>query len=156
MAKFKTLSMILFVLLFAASVGGGYYYYDKYTKVQALLSNPQEAAKIETEEVLKNVSKLMELPAGEPTVATVLDRDKLQDQEFFRKAENGDKVIIFAESKIAILYRLSLNKIIAFAPVSIGDPQEQPEDQQEVLDGQPEELITEPVELPTQEPETTQ
>lgn len=155
MSKFKTLSIILLVLLFAGSVGGGYYYYDKYTKVQALLENPEEAAKVETKAILEKVGKLMELPAGEPTVATVLDRDKLQDQEFFARSENGDKVLIFAESRIAILYRSSINKIIAFAPVSIGDPQEQPpEEQQEILDEQPEELVTDPVELPTEEEQT--
>ena len=159
MNKFKTLSIILLILLFLGSVGGGYYYYDKYTKTKAMLENPEEATKAETESVLKNIGELMELPDGEPTVATVLDKDKLQDQEFFAKAENGDKVVIFAESKIAILYRSSVNKIISFAPVSIGRPQGQlPEDNQlleneETPKDEPE-LLTNPVELPTEEIQT--
>ncbi len=125
MSKVKVFLSIIVVLLFAGSIGGGYYYFDKYNKTKTLLENPEEASKIETESIIDKISKLMELPSGEPTIATVLDKEKLKDQAFFLKAENGDKVIIFAESQTAILYRPSLNKIIGFAPVNIGDPKQQ-------------------------------
>lgn len=125
MVKFKVLSFALLAALLLASIGGGYYYYDKYQKTKMVLENPEEAAKVETQALLDKVGKLMELPSGEPTIATVLDKDKLQDQPFFAKAENGDKVLIFAESQTAVLYRPSTNKIIGFAPVSIGEPEGQ-------------------------------
>lgn len=125
MTRIKIILIAVVVLLFAGSIGGGYYYFNKYQKAKTLLENPEEASKIETQSVIDKVGKLMELPDGEPTIATVLDKEKLQDQPFFLKAENGDKVIIYAQSQTAILYRPSSNKIIGFAPVSIGDPKEQ-------------------------------
>lgn len=128
MSKIKLLLSILVVLLFAGSIGGGYYYFDKYQKTKTLLDNPEEATKLETKSVVEKVGKLMELPSGEPQVATVLDKEKLKDQAFFLKAENGDKVIIFAEAQTAVLYRPSNNKIIGFAPVNLGDPQNQPQE----------------------------
>jgi len=69
----------------------------------------------------------MELPKDEePTIATVLDKEKLKDQLFFAKAENGDKVIIYSKNQKAILYRPSINKIIDVAPISIAPPQVTP------------------------------
>lgn len=127
MSKIKIIFITLVVLLFAGSIGGGYYYYDKYQKTKTLLNNPEEVTKLETKSVVEKVGKLMELPSGEPQVATVLDKEKLKDQPFFAKAENGDKVVIYTESQIAILYRPSTNKIIGFAPVNLGEPQKQEE-----------------------------
>lgn len=127
MSKIKIILSALVVLLFAGSIGGGYYYFDKYQKTKTLLDNPEEVTKLETKNIVEKVGKLMELPSGEPQVATVLDKDKLKDQPFFAKAENGDKVLIYSESQTAILYRPSTNKIIGFAPVNLGEPQNQVE-----------------------------
>lgn len=122
MNKFKIILTFLVVLLFAGAVGGGYYFYNKYQVTKKILENPEEAAKIETQKIVDKVGKLIELPSGEPTVATVLDKEKLKDQPFFAKAENGDKVLIYQEAQTAILYRPSINKIIGFAPVNLGEP----------------------------------
>lgn len=107
----------LVILLFVASIGGGAYYFDKSRKQEALLKNPEEMTKLETKSVTDKVSKLMELPGGEPSIATVLDKEKLKDQPFFAKSENGDKILIYADAKTAILYRPSTNKIIIVAPM---------------------------------------
>lgn len=125
MSKFKIILIALIVLLFAGSIGGGYYFYDKYQKAKTILENPEELGKNETREIVAKVGKLMELPEGEATVATVLDKEKLKDQPFFVRAENGDKVLIYQESQTAILYRPSINKIIGFAPVNLGKPLEE-------------------------------
>ncbi|HCR36191.1 hypothetical protein A2130_03405 [Candidatus Woesebacteria bacterium GWC2_33_12] len=125
MSKFKIISIALVVLIFAGVAGGGYYFFNKYQETKKILENPEEAAKIETQKIVEKVGKLMELPSGEPTIATVLDKEKLKDQAFFLKSENGDKVIIYAESKTAILYRPSTNKIIGFAPINLGEPKDQ-------------------------------
>jgi hypothetical protein len=67
----------------------------------------------------ERVGKLIQVPEGEPVVATVTDKDKLTDQPFFARAENGDKVLIYAEDSIAIIYRESENKIINAGPIAI-------------------------------------
>ncbi|MEX2010527.1 MAG: hypothetical protein WD874_01860, partial [Parcubacteria group bacterium] len=72
-----------------------------------------------TNEVIEKVGKLVELPEGEnATVATVTDLEPLKGQAFFAEAKVGDKVLIYGESKKAILYRPSENKIIVVAPLS--------------------------------------
>lgn len=97
------------------------YFYSKYKKAQQRLANPAQFATDETKNLVAMVSKLMNLPAEEtPTVATVNDKEKLKDQPFFAKSENGDKVLIYTNAKKAILYRPSINKIIDVAPVNIG------------------------------------
>ena len=83
--------------------------------------DPQSAAQTNAENILKDVGKYLELPKDEkPTTATITDKEKLQDQPFFKKAENGDKVLIYAKSQRAILYRPSTKKVVEFAPVNLG------------------------------------
>jgi hypothetical protein len=66
----------------------------------------------------------MELPVDEtPTVANIIDKGKLKDQAFFKKAENGDKLLAYTKNMVAILYRQSSNKIINVAPITINQPQ---------------------------------
>lgn len=101
------------VAIFAA----GYFY----LQVRSLKNNPQVAAEQETQALVVKVSKLIVLPRDEiPTVATVSDPEALKDQAFFARAEVGDKVLIYAEAKKAILYSVVLNKIIDVASLDIG------------------------------------
>lgn len=51
-----------------------------------------------------------------------MDPEKLRDQPFFANAQRGDKVLIYANAKKAILYNPPSNKIIEVAPVNIGNP----------------------------------
>jgi len=67
------------------------------------------------------VGKLMVLPEGEtPTIATVSDPDKLKDQAFFAHAKTGDKVLIYAKAKKAILYSPTDNRIVEVAAIDLG------------------------------------
>jgi len=101
-----------------------YYFYSKYQRAQQLLNNPTLAVQKESKTLVEKVGRLIELPTGEiPTIATVSDKKKLKDQPFFKKAVNGDKVLIFTQSGKAILYRPSVNKIIEVAPVNMGQAQ---------------------------------
>ena len=105
-------------------------------KDNARLSNPQESAKIEADRLKEEVGKLIELPSESPTIATVVDANKLKEQAFFANAQNGDKVLLFAGAKKAVLYRPSTGKIIEVAPINIGgntagvstEPAPQPKD----------------------------
>jgi len=70
--------------------------------------------------LLDAVSQKTAVPQDEtPDVATVTDVSKLQDQLFFQKAQNGDKVLMYLTSKKAILYRPSTQTIILIAPLEI-------------------------------------
>lgn len=112
---------INYILVVVVIVAGGlaYYYFGQY---QDLKANPQKVAQQETKDLVAAVSKLMVLPEGEdPTIATVADPDKLKDQAFFAKAQKGDKVLIYANAKKAILYNPGSNRIVEIAPLNIGN-----------------------------------
>lgn len=102
-----------------------YYFFDKYKTSQELLKNPTEAARVEVQALVQQVGKFIELPNEEPTVATVSDKEKLADQPFFVKAENGDKVLIYTQARKAILYRPAANKIIEVSTVNLGQQEGQ-------------------------------
>lgn len=76
----------------------------------------------ETKELLANIAKLVVLPEDEtPTIATVSDPDKLKNQPFFARAKKGDKVLIYASARKAILYDPVANKIVEIAPINPGE-----------------------------------
>jgi len=117
----KSLWIIIVIVLLILAALPSYYFYNQYQSVQKLLQNPKSSADVQVKELINEVGKLMVLPASEqPTIATVSDVTKLADQPFFANAKNGDKVLIYTQSKKAILYRESINKIIEVAPVNIG------------------------------------
>src|SRR3989344_6772897 len=105
---------VIVVCIIAAS-----FFFIKYRKAQEAL-NVQKSSGNQVTMLIQAVGKLIELPTGEdPTIATVSDKNKLKNQPFFAKAENGDKVLIYPKFKKAILYRPSSNKIIEVAPVNL-------------------------------------
>ncbi|GIW62868.1 MAG: hypothetical protein KatS3mg090_0694 [Patescibacteria group bacterium] len=96
------LIFILFVL--------SYFLYNRFFKFNF--------GKSKEEILLNNLKQHIILNDNEvPTIATVTDEAKLKNQEFFKMAKNGDVVFIFTESRKAILYRPSIDKIIEVAPV---------------------------------------
>jgi len=111
---------LFYIFILILAIGGtitSVYYFKQY---RALKANPNLEAQRETESLVASLSKLMELPADEtPTIATIADKDKLKDQPFFAKAENGDKLLAYTKAMQAILYRPSTNKIINVAPIVI-------------------------------------
>lgn len=117
----KQIIIILALIVLAAFSG---YFYLQYQNANNLLKNPSQASDQEAKAIVSKVGKLMLLPTDEnPTIATVSDATKLSDQQFFRNALNGDKVLIFSKAKQAILYRPSINKIIEVAPINLGQNQ---------------------------------
>lgn len=118
MSKDKFMKVVVPVIAVVAIIAAGYLY----SQVRVLKQNPQAVAQKEVAELVAKVGKLVVLPEGEsPTVATVSDPEALKDQAFFAKAVQGDKVLIYAEAKKAILYSVSLNKVIDVAPLNIGN-----------------------------------
>ena len=120
----KTIFAFLIILLIAAGAGGTYYFFTKYKDAKFALDNPEVIALNEVKAITDKLGQLIELPSDEePSVATVLDKEKLMDQAFFAKSENGDKVVIYTKASKAILYRESINKIIEVAPITITQPE---------------------------------
>ena len=125
----KNVVIAILAIVLVASAGTAFYFYKEYQKTQEALNNPEKTAQEETQRLINQMSDLIALPEadienGEPTLATVQDKEKLKDQEFFSNAENGDKVLIYAKARKAFLFRPSTNKVINVAPVSIGQNQE--------------------------------
>ena len=118
----QNLTFLLIAVVALASAG---YFYNQSQKAQhevGLANNLPQVGNQELKSVVEKVGKLVILPDEEtPTLATVTDKERLSNQPFYSKAENGDKVLIYTKAKKAFLYRPSINKIIEIAPVTI-DP----------------------------------
>lgn len=101
-----------------------YVNYLNLKKEMSYLQDPQAQqarAKRETQDLITQVGKLMVLPEGEPTVATVVDAEALaKEQEFFKDAKNGDKVLIYKDK--AILFNVSEGRIVNVGPVFSTNP----------------------------------
>ena len=73
----------------------------------------------EVRSLVSDVGHHMLLPQNEtPTLATVTDMHALEGQLFFRKAQEGDKVLMYLISQQAILYRPSIDRIIEVGPIT--------------------------------------
>jgi hypothetical protein len=99
---------------------GTYYFYNKYQ--QSVQSSPSEQTK-QTQELVDKIGRLMVLPSGVPTVATVTDIQKLKNQAFFANAQNGDKVLIYPQVRKAILFDPQQDKIIEVGPINFTNTQ---------------------------------
>jgi len=78
-----------------------------------------QSAKSQLNFYVAKVDKLIELPTNEtPTLATVTNQNTLSKQTFFKNAKNGDKVLLYTNNKLAILYRPSINKLINVGPIN--------------------------------------
>jgi hypothetical protein len=110
------------IVMSAVVVGGGIMYGIMVYQQQHVQQQTVLSTQTQVDNALVQIGKLIELPKEIPTIATVSDVTKLQDQQFFSQAKNGDKVLIFAQAKEAILYRPSENKLIHVAPLNIPSP----------------------------------
>jgi hypothetical protein len=110
--KTNMLIIAMGILLLVAVGSIGYLYYH------FVLPGKQEVKSEET--LLRDAvgSKIL-LPDESPQIATVTDKTKLADQPFFKKAENGDKILIFTNANRAVLYRPRIKKVIDTTTISL-------------------------------------
>lgn len=94
------------------------YFYSQYKKATG-----KKIAQEELKEITDKLSKMILLPQEGPTLATIADKSKLASQDFYKNAQNGDKILIYRAAKKAILYRPSTNMIIEVSTISIEDEQ---------------------------------
>jgi len=124
----KPVTWIVVAVVFALVGIGGVGLYQ-YKKVQAELQKVKTSASgpltdDRQRELITEVSSRIMLPADEkPTVAVVSDINRLKDQQFFSNGQNGDVVLIYMNSKKAVLYRPAEKKIVEVAPVNLNNPQ---------------------------------
>jgi len=90
-------------------------------------NNPQALGLLKGKEILDKeeaafvvkVGKSISLPDEKPIVASVADLDKLAGQPFFKNAKEGDKVLIYANSKKVILYRSEEERVVEVGAINI-------------------------------------
>src|SRR3989344_3737099 len=129
-AKVKPLYVVALILLTVA-VFSVFELVKARQELKSFKANPQEAASKEVDKLVDAVAKLIDLPKDEkPIIYTVKDSQKLKDQPFFEKAKEDDKVLIYSNNKLAIVFRPGTNKIINFAPINIGTGQTESSNQQ--------------------------
>ena len=122
-AKIKPLYIIALILL-AVSIFSLFELVKARQELKSFKVNPEEAASKEVDKLIDAVAKLIDLPKDEkPIIYTVKDTEKLKNQPFFEKAKEDDKVLIYSNNKLAIVFRPDTNKIINFAPTNIGEGQ---------------------------------
>lgn len=75
------------------------------------------------QQVEREVGRHYLLPTNEqPALVTVEDESKVTSP-FLKQAKNGDKILIYANAKIVIIYRPSIDRIVAVGPVFIDTSQ---------------------------------
>jgi len=140
--KIKALSprIIFSRLILLALIGSvaalGYFYYQTRQEVRRLssIAGFDELAKREVEQVVEALGKLAVLPDEEPIVATVTDKDALLKQsDFYKNAENGDRIIVYPNAKVAYIYSPTINKIVNVGPFTV-DNDQQPAETTQVLE----------------------
>lgn len=89
-------------------------------QLSQLKQNPEAQAQQEAVRLVETVGALIDLPTDEtPTIATVSEPEKLKDQPFFAKAQAGDKVLIYANAKKAVLFNPTLNKVMDITQLTL-------------------------------------
>lgn len=117
--KMKRVLIGALLVIAVLGVGGSVYYFQQYT---ALKSNPNAEARKQSDALVAALGRHIELPQDEvPSVVTIVDKTKLSGQAFFKAAENGDILFAYINTKEAILYRPSTDKIIQVAAINVGD-----------------------------------
>jgi hypothetical protein len=111
----RVVTVVVALVILALAYG---YIHTKHQLDQ--LSNPKLAAKNQTEQILSNVGKSLELPQGEtPLLVNVNDAKKAQTQgSLFTLAQNGDKLLYYQKSGYVLLYRPSSGKVIEFSKIN--------------------------------------
>lgn len=96
--------------------------------VKAITTKNSQEESVATDpksKVIEAINKRIELPRDEvPVLATVEDVEKLRGQDFFKEAQNGDKILMYRSNGRAFLYRPSTDEVLVQAPLVYQDQQE--------------------------------
>ena len=120
--------LIVLLLIALGAFGWSYYRYSQTSRQLEALIDPNvktELDKAQTQALLEKIGRLIVIPKDEePVVATISDIEALaNEQNFYRDAENGQKLVIFYGVQKAIIYDEATNKLINVGPVFLKDEQ---------------------------------
>lgn len=107
--------IIFIIFLLAICFAAWYFLFRENSKPVA----PQNANNTQTpQSLLEKISKHIILPAEDPIISTVTDAQKLQKEDaFFSNVQNGDTLLIFPNTKKAILYSSRRDVLVNVGPV---------------------------------------
>lgn len=122
---------VFLVLILLALAAGSFFLYQKYRDTQAqvdklsTVQGQQELSNTQVNELLGEMRAIILLPSDEdPVVATITDINLLRDKDFYKDAQNGDRVVVFASAKKAYIYRPSEKKIINVGAFEVSNEQQ--------------------------------
>lgn len=116
LSKHRKRTVIVFAILIALTFSVYYFHWF------GIGLSEQEKAQRQVAAAVASVGKLMLVPQGTPILATVQDAQTLKTQQrFFANAQNGDQLLIFPESRQAVIYSPSRGLIINAGPVEYPD-----------------------------------
>ncbi len=105
----RTKLIMSLLLVIAILIGAFGYLLMQYRRVSA---DQQKTIAAQTAHLTTQLGKTVSLPSEQPTLATVLNKAKLGDQQLAAEAKNGDQLLIYARSRRVILYRPSTKKVV--------------------------------------------
>jgi hypothetical protein len=103
------------VVIFVAIVVFSLYNFLEVKRLNDLLDTQvgqQSQNDIKNQELISKISDFRLLPQSEYEIYTVKDKSKLVNDPVFEHAENGDKVIVYPDDSLTLVYRESEGKII--------------------------------------------
>ncbi len=109
----------LLALIAVALWSWGFYALGAFAVYRA---HPELSQSERASQILSKVSRLIQLPQGEPpTMATINNAAQAKvNQPFLASAEDGDVLIVYQRAEEALLYRPSTDKLVAVGPVTNG------------------------------------
>lgn len=111
---------ILIVFTIVAFAVASYFTYLR-VELRKSVQDVAQSVEVETdEEMLSRINKVYALPKTEtPSIMYFDDIKSIPQQDFFKKALPGDRLVVYEKTGKAILYRPSTRQIIEISPISI-------------------------------------
>lgn len=112
----QQLIMVGKMVIFAAIIIFALYNYLEVKRLNNILDSEaggQSYVDEKNKKVIESIEEFRLLPDSEYEIYTVKDKTKLVSDPVFNSAENGDKVIVYPEDSLTIVYRESDGKIIS-------------------------------------------
>lgn len=106
--SFKKWVVLLTILVIVLTAGCVFCFWQYRT---ALSKQPKSDTQ-RIADITKRVSDIIQLPDEQPTIATVVDKRKLADEQLAAEAHNGDELLVYAKAKKVLLYRPSTYKVV--------------------------------------------